>query len=307
MAKPFNQLLHDDIIMLKGINREKFSEEFRRAFGNIMKRYNISRTMVYEELEKIVPGSYKKHESKSRHIIISKKEIALVRDMVTTGKTIRHISKTMSLELGFRYTPYRIYKVKELLLSGKNISSPLPIAREAASPASARLLEEGNNVTLISQDEPVVFKGNIRRLFYRLSMINFIDPERAVKINIAGTNINSSSRVIKDCFSHIIYSASCDGKNLPDSFHFDMETLLINELEQVKLGNRLSPAALKQLEGIRKSLLLTAPENGERSSLNGGYTLDDIYRAVRHYAPNVTRDDVIKYMGMEENPPQENT
>ncbi len=54
--KPFNQLLHDDITMLKGINREKFPEEYRRAFGNIMKRHKISQTTVYAELEKTVPG-----------------------------------------------------------------------------------------------------------------------------------------------------------------------------------------------------------------------------------------------------------
>ncbi len=287
--------------MLKGINREKFHEEYRRVFGNIMKRYNISRTTVYAELGKAVPGGYKKYESKSRQIIISKKEIALVSDMVSKGKTIRHISKTMSLELGFRYTSYRIYKIKVLLASGKNISGITPLVEYADSETSARLLEESNFIKLISEDEPVVFKGNISRLFYRLSMINFIDPQRLVKINLAGKIYNSSSRVIKDCFSHIIYSASSGGKNILESCHFDMETILINEMEHVKRGNRISPAALKQLEGIRKSLLESDPERNENKPLNGGYDLDDVYHAVHYFAPNVTRDDVTKFFSKGEN------
>ncbi|MEO8514434.1 MAG: hypothetical protein ABI543_12810, partial [Ignavibacteria bacterium] len=104
--KPFNQLLHDDINMLHGIDRGKFPMEYRRAFANIMKRYKISRSTVYAELDKPIPGGYKKRDDRSRHIVISKKEIELLKCMVSEGKTIRHISKTMSLELGFRYTPY---------------------------------------------------------------------------------------------------------------------------------------------------------------------------------------------------------
>ena len=57
MAKPFNQMLHNDINMLKGFNREKFPEEYRGVFSNIMKRYNISRATVYAELVKTVPGA----------------------------------------------------------------------------------------------------------------------------------------------------------------------------------------------------------------------------------------------------------
>jgi hypothetical protein len=205
----------------------------------------------------------------------------------------------MSLELGFRYTPYRIYKVKELLASGKKLNGSMPVVSPAASIASARLLEEGSNIKLIPQDEPVEFKGNIRRLFYRLSMINFIDPERPIKINLAGNIIESSSRVIMDCFGHIIYSAMNKGDHITQSCRFEMETILINEMEQVKCGNRISPAGLKQLESIRKSLLDTDPANIGRSPLHGGYDLDDVYRAVSHFSPNITRDDVVKFMGEE--------
>ncbi|MEO8514975.1 MAG: hypothetical protein ABI543_15565, partial [Ignavibacteria bacterium] len=207
----------------------------------------------------------------------------------------RHISKTMSLELGFRYTPYRIYKVKELTASGKKISGKEPVIEPSASRFSARLLEEGNIAPVAMEDKPIEFKGNIRRLFYRLSMIDLIDPERALKINISGNIIQVSSRTIKNCFAYMVYSALHNGSDIPGSCRFEMEAILISELESIRLGNKLTPSALRQLEGIRRSLH-ALPKSEDSSALNGGYNMDDIYRAVSHFSPNTTRDQVVKFM-----------
>ena len=146
MSKKFNPQLHDDIDLLKSIDRVKFPEEYRRVFSNIMKRHNISRSTVYAELGKSTPGEYKKYETKCRLIEISKKEIAMVMVMLSAGKSIRYISKTMSLELGFRYTPYRIYKVKEIFSSGKDLKDDRPVLEPAISNESERLLDEKINV-----------------------------------------------------------------------------------------------------------------------------------------------------------------
>ena len=127
MSKKFNPQLHDDIDLLKSIDRVKFPEEYRRVFSNIMKRHNISRSTVYAELGKSTPGEYKRYETKSRLIEISKKEIAMVMVLLSAGKSIRHISKTMSLELGFCYTPYRIYKLNEIFSSGKDLKDDRPV------------------------------------------------------------------------------------------------------------------------------------------------------------------------------------
>jgi hypothetical protein len=298
MAKPFNQLLHDDILMLKGINREEFPDEFKRVFKNIMKRYSLSRTTVYAELEKSVPGAYRKYEGKSRHIIIGKKEAGMIKEMLDSGKSQRHIAREMSLELGFRYSHYRIYKVKEMLLTDSNNTLQAAggehILEVSASDASARLLNPDAKIEPAAPSEPVEFKGNISRFFSRLSMLNLIEPERKIKIKVSGTDYSVNSRVIKDCLRHITYSANSGGKTIGALCRFDMETILAGELSMVKQGNKLSPSAIKQLEGIRKSLLNSSPFPGDDSSPAGGYTLDDIYRGVRQFAQDAR--DVAKFM-----------
>ncbi|MBN8584611.1 MAG: hypothetical protein J0M37_05895 [Ignavibacteria bacterium] len=298
MAKPFNQLLHDDIKMLKDIDRGAYPEEFKLAFRNIMKRHSISRTTVYAELEKAIPGVYKTHDSKSRHILIDRKEVELVKDLLSEGRSIRYISRTMSLELGFRYTPYRIYKVKELIYSGKSETEIYPVVQAAAGIESAKLLEERVSPVPPKPKEPVEFKGNISLLFYRLSMLNFIDPERKLKIKIAGNTIETSGRVVKDCLSHIICSAGGGGQNIPEVCRFEMETILIKELDAAKRGIKLTPSALKQLESIRISLL-SSSESSRKPQIKGGYDLDDVVNAVRHFAPDTKKDEVKNYFAKE--------
>jgi len=298
MAKPFNQQLHDDIIMLKDINRGAYPDEFQLAFRNIMKRHGISRTTVYTELEKAIPGKYKAHSYKSRDILVSKKEIGLIKDLLNEGRSIRYISRTMSLELGFRYTPYRIYKVKELINSGSGDTGPYPIVQEADDIESAKLLEENFTPAAPKPVEPVEFKGNISLFFNRLSMLDFIDPERKLKIKIAGNIIESSSMVVKDCLNHIIYSAGGSGKSIPEVCRFEMETILIKQFEAYKRGVKFTPLALKHLEGIRMSLLSSAEDN-RKPQLKGGYDLDDVVRAVRHFAPDTKKEEVMNYFTKE--------
>jgi len=298
MSKPFNQLLHDDIKMLKGIDRGAYPDEFQLAFQNIMKRHSISRTTVYTELEKAIPGVYKTHDSKSRHILINKKEVNLVKDLLSEGRSIRYISRTMSLELGFRYTPYRIYKVKELIYKEENENVDYPVHQAVDGIESAKLLEERIKPSPPKPAEPIDFKGNITLFFNRLSLLDFIDQDHKFKLRINGNIYETSKTVVKSCLSHIIFSASGGGLTIPEVCRFDMETILIKEFEALKRGVKLTPAALKQLESIRMSLL-NSSENSQKPKFNGGYDLDDVYKAVRHFAPDTKKEDVMNYFAKE--------
>ena len=231
MAKKFNPQLNEDINMLKGIRRTDYPEEYKRAFGNIMKRHGISRSTVYSELEKAVPGEYKTYPTTGRHILINENEVNSIEELLKEGKSIRYISKYMSLELGFRYTPYRIYRVKEIIKNGTGV---FPVLEGVPDEESAKLFEERITPVQKKPDEPVEFKGNISLFFSRLSMLSFIDPERKLKIKIAGNTYECSTGVLKDCFLHISRSASAGGASIPDAFRFDMETMLIEEFDKIK-------------------------------------------------------------------------
>jgi hypothetical protein len=76
---------------------------------------------------------------------------------------------------------------------------------------------------------------------------------------------------------------------------FDLETEVLKKLYSAKKFT-YSCQEIRQLAAIYRSLVqLDSETSGSKSSSGesgGGYTLEDIFRAVTHFSPAVTREEV---------------
>lgn len=292
MPKPFNKQLHKDILLLKSITHAKGTSGYKKVFNGIMQFHGISKSTLYNELSKEVPGSYKEYETKGRTVEISRIEIDTVNELLKAGKTMEFIKDHMSVELGFSYSAYRLDRVKYILNSAGKPLNPSILNVDETEDIPA---EPDNTPAKTNIKEPVKFKGNIRKFFYRLSHIEKISKDRTIKIDMEGNVFNVHKGLVKSFFDIMAASGETGGKSKEEIFRFNMETILLNESDMYRRGVYIAPGWIKQLESVRKSLAETSPEN-EKNNSKGGYNLDDIHMAVSHFSPNTTREDVVRFI-----------
>jgi len=292
MPKPFNQKLHNDILLLKSIAHAKGTPQYKKVFEGIMMLHGISKATVYNELAKEIPGSYKDYESRGRTVEITRKEAETVYMLLKEGKTIDFIKNHMTVELGFRYSNLRLNKVKQKLNSAGLALKPVKpseVHTEAGPGAS------GSNHVNSSPAEPVKFKGNIRKFFYMLSHIEKISDDKTIKIEIEGNVFDVNKNLVKSFFDILAASGETGGKSKDEILRLNIETILFHKTEKYSNGVYVEAGKLKQLESIRKSLAQTAQVKSDNSS-KGGYNLDDITDAVSHFSPKTSREEVVRFI-----------
>ncbi len=347
MSKPFNSRLHDDIMKLKNYTGKTTDGVYRRMFKTVMQKHNISRTTVYKELSKTVPGTYRRYENRGRAVPIGLKEANMVKDMLSRAKTTEEIRDTMSIELGFSYSIRRLNKVKELIQQGALLegvrsydtySSPFNLSENESesdqtpkspqteinideSPAISHKTNAEVNIDEIKTsaelsvavkklagdstpgkvngDFVVSFKGNLRKLFYRLSMLSKMDPNRAIKLNIYGYEREANPRTVKSCLDQLAASVSSGGMDTDENIRFNIQTILLNESNDYKRGFYISPTDIRSLEQARRSLVAAqAASGGAGAQCAGGYALDDVLDAVNYFSPGTSREELMNYIKM---------
>ncbi len=294
--KPFNEQLNKDITELKELyaSTGPRSGAYKGRFRSIMQHHKISRSTMFEELSKEVPGAYKTRDRMNRRIPVGEDEIQEVKELIYKRKSYLDIRKTMELSLGFPYSERRLLKVKKLIASGimsklrvpnDNIKEPrdgikgvLPPNAVAVKPAVASKPTTLGNI-----------KPGINNLFYTLSGFDLTDKSLIHNV-ILGDEVHPvSSLVIKESLAHIAASAANSGMHIHEVTRFEMESLLLWQIKQVRLGKYITPAGLKQLESIRKSLD-RADSTAEKSAME----LEAVYKTVKLFAPNALRADIMR-------------
>lgn len=272
MSKPFNSELHKDIIALKKVAVVMGpNADFRHMFRSIMRVHNISRTTVYNELAKDYPGTYQPPGKQKNDPPFSSEEITAVKDLLFNRIPANTIVKTMSSLLGFRYSKTRLDNVKKFIKNGVNQDDSIP----------------GNNPDYTRD-------LMIQNIFKKLSGFDLSDKHRVHAIELDGMTYHVNSRVIKDCLLHIAASAATGGKDISEVTRFDMETILLNEIDTYKHNIRhFSPADIRQLNAVRLTLYKNeSKNNAAKQSLKDNF--NDVCRIVKHFAPNALRRDIAR-------------
>ncbi len=279
MPKPFNKSLHDDISLLKSAKSGTNSPEYQKLFSAIMEKHKLSRSTIYEELTKEIPGIYR---TKSMTVPIEKVEILMVKKLLLSGVKTAEIIKILNEELGINYTPKRLAKIKKHIASAKKTGTEFT-------------MEMGEGIGYVNSQAlpaPIPVIGELRKMFYRFAKLK-IDSDSlrlAYSISIGSKTYHISGRVIKDCLDHIVYSAANGGKDIEELSRFDMETILLDQLHSVKRGYYMSPAGIKQLESIRKSL------SASDAARSNAYNFFDVYRVVKQFAPKARRHEIATFL-----------
>jgi len=312
MSKPFNKSLHIDIIKLRGLSAEGNKSAYRVLFEQIMKRYDLSRSAVYDELHKETPGAYKNSTRGPAIGKISKRELDLISGAIIRKESTAQMCRSLSQEMGFVYSHRRLARAKEILSQnaakvpddkpkviverlggGFETFDKLKKMRENA----AKLKEyEGLETALYANDDAT------RKFFFILAGLDVSDPERIIRLECGDTSHDVSALVIKEALEHIAASAASGGKDICTACRYDIETLLLKKLDSARKGGLLTPNELRQLVAIHKTLreqnTPAAKSEGHSSAPlgAGGYTLDDVCRVAHHFAPGTKKEEVLKYL-----------
>lgn len=286
--KPFNKSLYKDITELKELYASSGprSGDYKEKFRSIMQHHKISRTTMFEELSKDVPGAYRTRDRISRIIQVSGNEIQEVKELIYKRKSYQEIRKTMELSLGFPYSERRLLKVKKLIALG--IMSKLKVPNDGIKEP-----EDGvkgmNPPETVAVKPAVATKPIINNLFYTLSGFDLTDNSRIHDVELGGDVYKVSNLVVKESLAHIAASASNSGMHIHEVTRFEMESLLLWQIKQVRLGRLITPAGLKQLESIRKSL-----DRQDSTAEKSAMELEAVYKTVKLFAPNALRSDIMR-------------
>lgn len=272
MKKPFNASLSDDISRLKTIhNNAGACADYRNLFRNIMDKHKISRSTVYAELAKSLPGMYKSQPARSVRTQVGEHELAMVRALFHERKTNKEIRQAMEREMGFPYSERRLKRAKLLITlmnAKKMITTGMP---SDATPAPPEMC----------------------RLFHKLAALDTSNLKRKHTIDLddTGTYVTLSSLVIKNSLDNLALSASYNGMHLHEISRYEMETILMRQIQSVKAGTYITPAGLKALEATRRSL-----EKSESTSTISAAGYEALFSTVRHFSPDATRAEITRVL-----------
>ncbi len=313
MSKPFNQSLHDDIALLHKIDRKSSPVEFRRVFNGIMRKHSISRSTVFKELKKEVPGSYRSTSEPKNTMPIGEGEITRIKDLVMSRHSSGEIKTIMKLELGFNYSEHRLNSVKNIITSRinsalnnmpqvktQNSSSPLSLGDGLFGVGSA---SPSSNPAPVKAAAPTVpAPPGMREFFYHLCGLNLKEKNCIQELNFMGVDCLISSQVIKECLDRMAHSAGSGGMHLHEAARFDMETVLMKQLKDATRGFFISPSGLKQLESIRRSL-----DRSDSTRESGPLNTEAVIKTVKQFAPRTSRADILRSLddSMKKTPPGE--
>lgn len=316
MSKPFNKSLHTDIIKLRGLSAEGKKSAYRVLFEQIKKKYDLSRSAVYDELHKETPGAYKNSTRGPALVNISKRELDLITGAIirkeSTAETLRFLSK----EMGYDYSRNRYARARVILQqnAAKVLNDKPKVIVERLGGGfetfdkikkmrvnAAKLKEyEGLEIELYANDDAT------RKFFFILAGLDVSDPNRIIRLEHGDNTYDVSALVIQEALEHIIASAESGGKDIYTACKYDIETLLITKLKNARKGHLLSPVEFRQLVAIHRSLreqnspaaalALDSNSAGSDSGNSGGYTLDDVCRVACHFAPATKREEVLKFL-----------
>lgn len=314
--KPFNKALHDDILELHKINPKTDRYAYRTLFDKIMKKHNVSRSTMYEELRKETPGAYKDKPRGKFKARISKEEMETVFDLMLQHKPCEEICRIMTIELGFEYTPERLlaarkklYDCTERLEDPRAVMSSViqvphrkPVKIPPIELAEVDMVKYGEELKKIAaqfmvQPEPRKLNNRpvspvqvklIKHFFFTLAGLDLSCADSFVRLDTGHGEFDISMRVIKDCLEQISVSAAFGGKGIDEAMKFQIRSIVLRKLLWVQNGNFIEPRDLARLASINRTLA-----EMDRESSPAGYTLDDILKVAAIIAPNAGKDEVI--------------
>lgn len=266
----FKADLNRDVLRLKNMSRN--SIEFHNEFTEILCRYGISRTTLYNELSKVSPGEYKSTDTRARSEPIEEDELKKVRQLIFEGKPLEDICSIMSQETGFSYTMRRLSRVMTILI-------------EETDPQSTKGIDTERSIE------------NARKFLYRLSGLDLSQPDKLCPFTHGGIKYRVPFKVLKEALDIIAVSAADSSGTANDLNEIARSELKREVLRRFRKPRDLKAIELLRLDNIRKSLHDSETSgSGDGDEGSASYTTGDIAKAVLHFAPWVKPAEIERWM-----------
>lgn len=224
--KEFKQQLHDDVVRLKKLRIKRDKTDYKKFFIVVLRRHRLSRTTLWAEIRKQVPGTYRSITWDMRYRPITDEEVKMVYEMLIQQYTLEYIKKVMEEKLGGNYSDKRIKKIREII--------------------DKRLFE-------LDSDKSTIFGGGIRQLFIEYCDLNLMDPGRTKDLSLYGKEYKVNCGVIKSAINSIILSCEHDGISTQELQRIRMENILSKKIESMSESSQVSMLDLRSAEIVRRS------------------------------------------------------
>lgn len=224
--KEFNQQLHDDVVKLRKLRLKKDKSEYKKCFTVVQRRYKFSRTTLWAELRKEVPGQYRSISWELRYRPITDEEVKMVYELFYRRYTIEQIKTIMEERLGGNYSDTRMAKIRAEM--------------------EKRLPE-------LETEDTSAFGGGINEIFSKFCDLELMHPDKKVNVNLLGKKYKVNSGIARDAVKMMIISAENNGKDNEELRRIRMENMLSKKIDTMYSSSQVSMTELRNAELLRKS------------------------------------------------------
>lgn len=304
--KKFNKALNADITELKTLHMKKDKSDFNKRKAEIMAKHKISKATVYREMKKDNPGYYRRPQYNPPVREITEKEKELLGGMLYRQMDIERIRHEMESRFGMSYSWDRIdmirseieketeahQKNKKKLSQEKNgtgLKSGLGIETRLCIETGHKAKQERKYDYEIPGGEDVgVF---IEKIFSIKDMV----PGTFIRIKIKGHELKIGYDAVKDIQRITTNSAAAGGMNILETAKINNKHLCAEQIRHFSQGKVHGIKDLVMIDKILKDYESEGPKCGS--------DFDYFLKVVQHFAPKVTREDLVVFLSF--NPPPE--
>jgi len=257
--KEFNKQLNEDVNRLKKLRIKKDKTEYYKFFNVCLRRHKISRTTLWAEIRKAIPGVYRSINWDMRYRPITDEEVKMVYELLMQGFTLEKIKSVMEEKLGGNYSDTRMAKIRKMM--------------------EERLFE-------LETDNTTAFGGEVCKLLKDYCNLDLMHPERTVEPELYGKKYPVNCGVIKDAINMIIFSSEGGGKSTQEIQRIRMENMLSKKIDNMNASSQVSMVELRSAEIVRRSQ--------EKSQSGGSLNADSkvLIACCKELNPDITYSEI---------------
>jgi len=224
--KEFNKQLNEDVIKLKKLRIKRDKTDYKKFFTVVLRRHKFSRTTLWAEIRKEVPGTYRSINWDMRYRPITDEEVKMVYELLIQQFTLERIKNIMEEKLGGNYSDKRMARIREKI--------------------DEKLFE-------LESDNTTAFGGEVCKLLKDYCNLDLMHPERTAEPELYGKKYPVNCGVIKEAINMIIFSSEGGGKSTQEIQRIRMENMLSKKIDNMTASSQVSMLELRSAEIVRRS------------------------------------------------------
>jgi hypothetical protein len=292
--RTFKIKLNTDINRLKQLHMLKDKTEFKKLRAVIMEEHKISKSTLYREMNKEVPGQYAAPVYSFGPAVISAQEKELVKNLLFKKVTTMQIRRELQKLTGRNYSWDRFNQIRLAVEEDiRQQRADTAVSRPGdAVPCSDLLPVKKIGMAGADGDIPEIapvsaFGDNLQLLLEAVFNFEKMSADTLIEVKYGEHIFRLGHDAVLDIKRILMNSASAEGRDVGGFSNMKIKHILAESLRNIENGAPCSVKDIAAIQRIYKSL------EGMGSNLFEDKELEWIYRMVRAYNKDVTRELVM--------------